>query len=394
MNEYLLIRLGAQAKEAIDWLVWSRSEQEIIASGTLAGAEELGQLQERAGGRPVIALVPAADLLFREVTLPGRGGRQALKALPYLLEEEVASDVDNLHLVVLEQQANRVQLVAVDHDRMQQWLAWLDAAGLVAQRMLPDVLALPLAAEGWSAVALRDIWLFRTSACSGMQAERSWLAALLQGFDPVPPITSYSPLPENVPGEWRAAPAELPLRLLADGALASKLTLLSGRYRRQPEWQRLLLPWRKVGLAAAVLLLLALGNQMLYLQQLRAEANAVRAQTVSLYQQLFPGERRVINPKTQMKQHLKAADGKGSDSSFVRQLMLLSPVFAQVSAVKPEQLRFDASRNEFRLQATADSYQDFDRFRQLAGEQFTVQPGDMKSEGGKVQGVLLLRSKS
>lgn len=95
-----------------------------------------------------------------------------------------------------------------------------------------------------------------------------------------------------------------------------------------------------------------------------------------------------------MKQHLKAADGKGSDSSFVRQLMLLSPVFAQVSAVKPEQLRFDASRNEFRLQATADSYQDFDRFRQLAGEQFTVQPGDMKSEGGKVQGVLLLRSKS
>lgn len=70
MNEYLVIRLGAQAKEAIDWLVWSRSEQEIIASGTLAGAEELGQLQERAGGRPVIALVPAADLLFREVTLP------------------------------------------------------------------------------------------------------------------------------------------------------------------------------------------------------------------------------------------------------------------------------------------------------------------------------------
>lgn len=193
--------------------------------------------------------------------------------MPYLLEEEVASDVDNLHLVVLEQQANRVQLVAVDHDRMQQWLAWLDAAGLVAQRMLPDVLALPLAAEGWSAVALRDIWLFRTSACSGMQAESSWLAAaLLQGFDPVPPITSYSPLPENVPGEWRAAPAELPLRLLADGALASKLTLLSGRYRRQPEWQRLLLPWRKVGLAAAVLLLLALGNQVLYLQQLRAEA--------------------------------------------------------------------------------------------------------------------------
>lgn len=394
MNEILLIRLGAQASDVIDWLVWSRSEREIIASGTLAGAEALGQLQERAGGRPVIALVPAADLLFKTVALPGRGGRQALKALPYLLEEEVATDVESLHLVVLQQQGNQVQLLAVDHQRMQQWLAWLSAAGLTAERILPDVLALPLATTGWSAVALRDLWLFRTGAWSGMQVENSWLGPLLQGFDPPPVIVSYSPLPVDVPGEWQSAPAELPLHLLVAGALESRVTLLTGAYRRQPEWQRLLQPWRKVGLAVAVLAALWLGNQVLFLQQLQAEAKSVKAQTVTLYKQLFPGETKVINAKSQMTQHLKALDGKGATTSFVRQLMLLGPVFGQVPAVRPDLLRYDAARNEFRLQATAGSYQDFDRFRQLAGEQFTVQPGDMKSEGGKVQGTLVLRSKS
>ena len=76
------------------------------------------------------------------------------------------------------------------------------------------------------------------------------------------------------------------------------------------------------------------------------------------------------------------------------QLMKLVPVFTQASGIQLEQLRFDAKRGEFRLQASGAGYQDFDRFRQLADPLFTVKPGDMKSENGKVRGTLVLRSKS
>ena len=87
MNEYLVVRLGVEPTDPVNWLVWSQIEQGIIASGTLAGAAELVQLQERAGGRPIIGLAPASELLFREVTLPGRLNRQTIKALPFLLED-------------------------------------------------------------------------------------------------------------------------------------------------------------------------------------------------------------------------------------------------------------------------------------------------------------------
>ena len=107
MNEYLVIRLGAHALDPIHWLVWSQSELEIIASGCLSGAAALAELRERAGGRPIIGLVPGSEVLFREVSLPGKLTRQNLKALPYLLEEEVASEVDSLHLVVLGSQGLR-----------------------------------------------------------------------------------------------------------------------------------------------------------------------------------------------------------------------------------------------------------------------------------------------
>lgn len=102
MNEYLVIRLGAHALDPIHWLVWSQSELEIIASGCLGnGAAALAELQRaETGGRPIIGLVPGSEVLFREVSLPGKLTRQNLKALPYLLEE-VASEVDSLHLVVL-----------------------------------------------------------------------------------------------------------------------------------------------------------------------------------------------------------------------------------------------------------------------------------------------------
>lgn len=395
MNEVLLIRLGADAAAPVDWLVWSPGEQTLIASGTLANAAELPTLHERAGGRPVRVLVPASELLFREVALPGRGGRQALQALPYLLEEEVASDIEQLHLVVLQQQGNQVQLVAVEHTRMAQWLGWLNEAGLVAQCLLPDVLTLPQPEAGqWSAVQCHDSWLFRQGAWHGMQAETSWLPMLMAGFDPPPQVLSYSPLPAGVAGDWQAAPAELPLQLMLPAALQARGNLLTGRYRRLPEWQRWWRPWRKVAIAAGILLGVWLINQWLVLQDTRNQANQLRAQTVQLYRQLFPGEQRVINPRSQMNQHLKSMNGDSGTPSTVQALVRLAPLFAQVPTLRPDQLRFDAARGELRIQATANGYQEFDRFRELAATDFEVRPGDMKTAGDKVQGTLVLRSKS
>ena len=56
MSESLVIRLGTNKQQPVALLVWSSQEQEIIASGTLPSADALSDLQERAGGRPVVTL--------------------------------------------------------------------------------------------------------------------------------------------------------------------------------------------------------------------------------------------------------------------------------------------------------------------------------------------------
>ena len=97
MSEQLIIRLGSTPQQPLWWLIWSAGAAEVIASGQLTDATELTGLAERIGvNRPLTALLPACDVVLKEVALPGKPTRQILQALPYMLEEEQAEDIEQL----------------------------------------------------------------------------------------------------------------------------------------------------------------------------------------------------------------------------------------------------------------------------------------------------------
>ncbi|KTA76260.1 general secretion pathway protein GspL [Aeromonas salmonicida] len=393
VSESLVIRLGTNAQQPVEWLVWSAKEEEIIASGTLASAHALGELRERAGGRPVVTLVPGSDLIFRRVSLPGKYSRQAAAALPYLLEEQIASDVDELHLVVLAHEGHDVDLMAVDKEKMQTWLGWLEAAGLKSQQLLPDVLALPQAADGWSALQLGKEWLLRQGPCQGIVADEPLLAMLLAVEAEPVTIHSHTPVPPISNANWQAADPELPMLLLAKGALNCQANLLQGPYRPQTEYSRYWLQWRKVAVVAGLLLLVALTQRGVHLYQLAEQDKALKAEIRQVYTRIFPGETRIVNVRSQMAQHLKLL-GQTPQDGVLLLLTELAPTFAEVPGLKPQVLRFDAARGELRLQVTAPGFTEIERFRELAGKRFEVQQGEVRSTEGKVEGALVLKGKS
>ncbi|HGY1015088.1 TPA: GspL family type II secretion system protein ExeL [Aeromonas salmonicida subsp. smithia] len=393
MSESLVIRLGTNAQQPVEWLVWSAKEEEIIASGTLASAHALGELRERAGGRPVVTLVPGSDLIFRRVSLPGKYSRQAAAALPYLLEEQIASDVDELHLVVLGHEGHDVDLMAVDKEKMQTWLGWLEAAGLKSQQLLPDVLALPQAADGWSALQLGKEWLLRQGPCQGIVADEPLLAMLLAVEAEPVTIHSHTQVPPIPTANWQAADPELPMLLLAKGALNCQANLLQGPYRPQTEYSRYWLQWRKVAVVAGLLLLVALTQRGVHLYQLAEQDKALKAEIRQVYTRIFPGETRIVNVRSQMAQHLKLL-GQTPQDGVLLLLTELAPTFAEVPGLKPQVLRFDAARGELRLQVTAPGFTEIERFRELAGKRFEVQQGEVRSTEGKVEGALVLKGKS
>lgn len=396
MNEQLIIRLGSTANAAVDWLVWSALTEEVIASGRLHNAAELPQLAQRLGQRPVVALVPACDVVLKTVPLPGKPNRQLLQALPFMLEEDQAEDIEQLLLLqgqTLQQEGQYSQQVAVVRRAMlEQWLDWLQQAGFSVQRMVPDALLLP-DAELPVAIEVSSQWLLKQGPWQVSCIDASWWPDYLALLE-LPLLLSYSPWPEAVLQQHQLAPAELPLALLARQLSSQPFTLLQGEYApKKPQnkyWQQ----WRlslSLGAAMVVLYLLSVGLES---WQYQRQAEQARATTTELYKSKYPNER-IVNLKRQVERKLAANGGGDPNQSLVGLLSQLQPLLAQQPGLSLDNLRYDSKKSELRFQATADGFQSFEQLKtQLQQQGFAVEQGALSNIAGKVQGTITMRSKA
>jgi len=110
----------------------------------LPNAAALDTLQERAAGRPLTVLVPSTEVLLRTITLPPGASRKVIQSIGFMLEDDVALDIDEQFIALGPKVDNQQMLAIVADATMNKWLRWLSDAGLQCQRMLPDILALPL----------------------------------------------------------------------------------------------------------------------------------------------------------------------------------------------------------------------------------------------------------
>ncbi|GAA0343594.1 GspL family type II secretion system protein ExeL [Bowmanella denitrificans] len=398
MTEQLIVRLGSDALDPVQWLVWSATEQDIIASGELPDAAQLASLRDRAGSRPVTALVPASDILLHWVNMPAKSGRKALAAIPFMLEDELCSDIDSQFFAIGPRQANSQAVAVVDKQRLRLWQAMLADAGLVCHKLLPDVLALPVNSTGWSMLQLGEQLLIRQDQWKGMQGESTWMLDALLHFakqlsEPLQ-IANYSDLalPDSPNLVQQAEPLEMPMKVLAQGALAQSFNLLQGEFKpkrqHNGQWQK----WRLAAVLAVVALTTSLVDKGLQASQLASHKAELDAQIQAEFKRAFPEVTRIVNVRSQMNQKLSELQQGGGGTSLLVMLSQLSPAFAQ-SQVRPQTLKFDSKRAELRMQAAADSFEALEQFRRLAeGQGFSVDQGAINNTDNKVVGSLSIRS--
>ncbi|AZG71600.1 type II secretion system protein GspL [Shewanella livingstonensis] len=403
MSERLFIRLGKTSEHPCSWLVWSEQEQEIIASGELSDAASLSTLAERAGNRPVDVLVPAANMTLTQIMLPEKGQRQALKALPYMLEESLATNVDNMHFVVGPREGEQLNVAAVAHEQMQTWLEWLHHAGLKVKRIVPDCLALPLEQCGWAAMSVGSEYLIRTSEGSGVSVPKAWSdfalpqllsQAMLNHNDSGPLLVAgYSDDIKFTGVQVEAKPLDLPMMILAKGILNAPINLLSGIYKPKSEYSKQLLTWKNTAIVVLIAIVLALANKGLAIHQLNNHTAEIQAQSEVLFKQSVPGVNRIVNMRSQMGSELRSMQGQGGGAVFFEMLDGLKPAFSKVPELKPNTLRYEANRNELRMQVTAKTYDQIEKFKELVTKDYLLEGGAMNSSEESVTSTLTLRIK-
>lgn len=235
----LIVRLAA-AQAPLHWQLFAPGEPHHEASGRWP-TDDASPFPALAEQYPAWVLIPASDCAFHSLTLPAGLRKPPLQVAPFLLEEQLADDVEATHFALLHRQQAQCEIVAVQRQKMRDWLARCESLSLQPLALTPDVLALPWQPPAWSAVQVDEQWLIRHQPWGGMAAENVWLTELLQSEAEEHVIDSYSP-PPAAPGVWREQPAQTLLTLAARHPAAQKLSLLQGEFavrRGMPRW-----PWR------------------------------------------------------------------------------------------------------------------------------------------------------
>ncbi len=442
MSECLAIRLSSRSDQPVHWLVWSIQQEEIIASGQLSSIEQLSELTSYAQQRTVFMLLPSNEMLLTEVALPKGSARHLGSTLPYLLEEELAQEVEQLHIHLLEKEQDLAYVAVVDHQKMQVWRDAISQASINVKQWIPDCLCLPVETQGYSALELDGQWLIRQREYLGAAIELDWLSAwiyaqktplvvqigegdenverdlsvdeldsnstvpLIKSLDDsaeidnqseLPTLYHYSPLPDGITGRWCAREPDVVMKLLTLGAMKSGVNLFSGRYQAQSSWKKHWQPWRKVAIAGGLLLAIFGGNYTLQVMELEDQALAYRTESERIFRQVLPQFKNIPTQsylKRQISSELTKLGGSDTEEGLLTWLTRLQPLFAQISGMNYSQVRYDQSRQELRLQATAPEFQTFEQLRTILATQFAVEQGPLSKNLNRVNGSIVLRMKS
>jgi general secretion pathway protein L len=399
VTERLIIRLASEASHKNHWLIWSESENEIIASGQVANAEQLNLLTEKAEQRVVICLLPGVDICIKKIAINGAFNRQMQQALPYLVEEELASDVEKLHFSVIAKQTDLLHVAICDKQKMSTWLAWLKTAQIICKQFIPEGLTLPLCADGkWQAVQLENQWIVRESIHLAWSCEQAMLNLLLEsqlGDKLTQEIESYSPHPDNLIGQWTNHEPVLSMELLAKGTLNNKINLLSGEFKPKKERNQQLDKWRMPAILTVVLFILLMINIHLQSTQLEKQTQLVKQHVETIYKQAFPlqGKLKYVRIKKKLKTMLIGLEGDNAESGFLSMLNELVPAFANNPQLQPSSLKFDGKKQEMRILVNGNNFQSFEKFSAFVPDHFIVEQGALNSSNDRVSGLLTIRKR-
>lgn len=393
------------------------------------------QIHNLSADYSVVALAPAESVLTVSVEIPSTQLRQIKQALPYMIEELIADDIDNVHLAMatdFRSTLPSVETAVVAHSQLIEWLDALHSNQLSPTAIVVDALCLPFNDNSWTVCVDGDHGrvLIRQSANIGMVLQLAdaelILTSLLQtdqqtrGIDnsiaPQLQLIASQTSEESVRGAENIATflkQQFPNTAVKTSLYQeSAVELLSHEWEAQQQRGINLLQtgyavttassnsgafWGMVASIAfsgiALYMLLALASGWYF----DSRADQLERQSQVLYRQLFPSERRVINPRKQLENHLLQS-GKGGNASFLTLLaetakQIPAPLAAgnQLANVSLQQLRFNSEQGDLRFEVTSQSLDQLDQFKnQLLAGGLKVEINSAAEQGSGVLGRIVV----
>jgi len=399
MQEKLIIFISASHPNHPSWVILDVENkiQQTIQNGNS------DELVSTALNKEIIVIIPAEDVLLTTITLPKMNRARLAQALPYALEEKLIGDVEALHLVSSDYQADGSLAVAVvAKQKMQEWMTLLQSWNLHADAIIPMTMTLNVQEKTWQ-ILIDQIALIRINQYQGFACDINNLGELVEiawaSCDVHPQeihIRNYtsqsitSSLNAIVPIQEDFLEAkQLQTDLAANVIKFPYLNLLQGSFKaKKSKYSTTKKVWNMIFVFATIwLCLLVLYPSVSYFI-LKHRANEIDQRIAEIYKRHFPESSSIVAPKLRMEEKLHTF------SSGENQILLLMGYLGKARIKVPgvNFNRLDYQNNQITLELNAASSDDFSKFTEFLTQQgLSVKQQSANVVGERINATIVVR---
>lgn len=375
-----------------------------VSRGTLTDAARVF------GDTEAVVLLPSEQIRLCHVTLPPiRQAARRLQAARYALEEQLAGRVEQLHFAAATRSASAGQttVAVTDLDRLSEYIAAFDEAGLDVVQIIPDVMALPEpGSDTWQLAIFADRVLARTDSDAGFACDMELWPIVAEASSPLPERlvlhTADSDLADRVVNvNWVETPERddngyehddnvLASLLNAPLPRTAIVNLLQGRFARQSQMQTW---WRPLALTAglaATWLVLAIASRAVELIQLNHQIDSLEQQSTTAFHDAFPRVNNVNDMRVQAEQGIQDLRGSGSSGGMFALLQATAAVTGPTDSLTLRSLVYRNSELDLSIDGKNVKSVETLRagFAQQHSAELSVQSADANASGVQIRASL------
>ncbi|NNM51628.1 MAG: hypothetical protein HKM02_05295 [Pseudomonadales bacterium] len=368
------------------WDAWWPDEQGQWQTATKLSLAALHELAASWRSAVIVALVPAACMLCTTLVMSAQQYRQGRQGIPYLIEDMLSEDVDRFHVIVgrRDRLSGQVVLMAVEKDYLERLLEALAAAELSPAQVLADALLIPEPVPGEIVIwEDHERILLRLSQQQAGVCDRETLRYALQalGQDTQLRRLYASSAWEEVIPEGQADWLEQLKTQNLTNLQRLGMNFLQGVFKPQVKKNTLDKRWQQVAILAVAACFLAVLDLMSEGLANLHKAQQLEATVEKSYQQLFPGETRIVNLRLQMESHVDEVSS--GTKGIVAPMLVLGKAMLVVGLPPPEHVQYQI-QGGYDLEFTSDAQHANALIRALQQQGMTAQ---VSTSSGNLQHV-------
>lgn len=351
----------------------------------------LGDVAAAALNQHITIVLPGEDVLFLTAEVPGKNIQRIQQAVPYVLEDSVIDDVDELHFAISKTNSDpfdiQYNVSVINKEYFESIIAQLEDAGIHADAMIADYLLLDtnntLFFDGSRVLFNSASLKFSSAIDSTINLADQDVLKLISCDKETDGNNHLDELIKNVDLPRQHCDADPLLCLVKNRTNYNAINLLQASYKKKKNWSKTGKTWLPIAAMLLVWLSVQGGLFIFNYISLSKQNKLLSTEITKIYKKTFPESRRIIDAKAQMQQKLASLKKRKGQSgrSFTEMLSGSAGIFSKTKGLVIKSLRYYDGRINIEMQIA--SLQALDKLKEQLNKEKGYQVEIQNASSGK-----------